>query len=74
VIRLPGAMVTSAPSNQNGVERMEPTVGLDELDLPVVYTWLKWKDAKIMDRLKIARKYEILIPTSIEPRYILKGL
>jgi hypothetical protein len=74
VIKLPGVMITSAASNQDGVERMEAATGLDELDLPVIYTWMNWKDAKIMERLKLARKYEILVPTSVASKYILKGL
>jgi hypothetical protein len=74
VIKLPDVMMTSAPSNQNGVERMEATAGLDKLDLPVIYSWMNWKDAKIMQRLKIARKYELLVPTSLASQYIIRGL
>lgn len=74
VIKLPGVMITSAASNQDGVERIGAEAGLDELDLPVIYNWMNWRDSKVMDRLKLARKYEILIPTSVASQYIVKGL
>lgn len=74
VIKLPGVMITNAASNQDGVERMDAAIGLDGLDLPVIYTWTDWRDAKVMDRLKLARKYEILVPTSVATKYIVKGL
>jgi hypothetical protein len=74
VIKIEGVMITSAASNQTGVERMAAAAGLDELDLPVIYTWTDWKDSKIMDRLRLARKYEILVPTNVPIRYIIKGL
>jgi ssDNA thymidine ADP-ribosyltransferase, DarT len=74
VIKLPGVMITTAASNQTGVKRMEASVGLDELDLPVIYTWTNWRDSKVMERLKLARKYEILVPTSLATNYIVKGI
>ena len=36
VIKLPGVMITNAPSNQNGVERMVAAPALDGLDLEVL--------------------------------------
>lgn len=70
VIKLPGVMVTSAASNQSGVERKLASVGLDELDLPVVYTWMEWKDPKILTRLKVAEKYELLVPKHVPLAYV----
>jgi len=53
---------------------MDAVAGLDQLDLPIIYTWTNWRDPKIMARLKLARKYEILVPTNVASQYIVKGL
>ncbi len=74
VIKLPNVMITDAPSNQKGVERIVAATALDKLDLDVLYKRMEWKDPAVLDRLKIAEKYEILIPTSLDKRYIVGGL
>jgi ssDNA thymidine ADP-ribosyltransferase, DarT len=74
VIKLPGVMITSAPSNQNGVERIAAAQALDGLDLQVLYTRTDWNDPQTKTRLQAAEKYEILIPRSLDKRYIIAGL
>lgn len=74
VIKLPGVMITNAPSNQGGVERIAAAQALDGLDLDVIYTRMEWTNSAIMERLKIARKYEILVPTSVARQFIVGGL
>jgi len=74
VIKLPAVMITSAPSNQNGVQRVAAATALDGLDLEVIYKRTDWSDAAIKARLQAAEKYEILIPGSLAKQYIVGGL
>jgi ssDNA thymidine ADP-ribosyltransferase, DarT len=74
VIKLPDVMITNAPSNQNGVERMAAAGALDGLDLEIIYKRTDWSDAEIQARLKAAEKYEILVPGSLAKQYIIGGL
>ncbi len=74
IIRVNGVMITNAASNQNGVERILATEALDGLDLDVVYKWMKWTEPEINARLRIAEKYEVLIPKEVPVRCILHGL
>jgi hypothetical protein len=74
IIAVDGVMITNAPSNQKGVERVSANKGLDELDLDVIYTWMKWADPEIRARLSVAEKYEILVPKAVVLKYIVHGL
>ena len=74
VIKLPDVMITNAPSNQSGVERVAAALALDGLDLEIIYKRTDMVDAEIQARLKVAEKYEILIPGSLANRYIIGGL
>jgi hypothetical protein len=74
VIKLAGVMITNAPSNQNGVQRIAAASALDGLDLEVLYKRTDWNDAAIKARLQTAEKYEILIPSTLDKRYIVGGL
>ncbi|MGZ5876015.1 MAG: DarT ssDNA thymidine ADP-ribosyltransferase family protein [Bradyrhizobium sp.] len=74
VIKLPNVMITSAPSNQTGTERVAVTAALAGLDLEVIYNRTEWSDADIRARLQAAEKYEILIPRSLEKQHIVGGL
>jgi hypothetical protein len=74
VIKLADVMITNAPSNQSGVERIAAATALDGLDLEVLYKWTDWNDPKVRARLQAAEKYEILIPGSLDKRYIVGGL
>ncbi len=74
VIRLPNVVITNAPSNQAGVERVAAAAALDGLDLEVLYKRTEWADPDINARLRKAEKYEILIPNSLATQYITGGL
>lgn len=74
IIKTDGVMVTNAPSNQSSVERIAVATALDALDLEVLYTRMNWQDATINERLRIAEKYEILVPKRVALKYILHGL
>lgn len=70
VLHLPGVMVTSDVSNQAGVEPQPVGQLLDQLDLQVIYTRTDWKEASIKERLRIAKRYEILIPRQVPLEFI----
>ena len=74
VIKLPGVMITNAPSNQHGVERIAAAQALDQIDLPIIYTRMDWTVPEIKARLDIADKYEILIPLGVHVSNIVAGL
>lgn len=74
VLLLPGVMITNAASNQSGVERIPAAKALDDLDLDVLYTRMDWRDQAIHGRLSAARKYEILVPSSVATKHIVYGL
>jgi hypothetical protein len=74
VIKRPNVMITNAPSNQAGVDRIAATAALDGLDLEVLYKRTDWTNAEILARLRAAEKYEILIPGSLAKQHIVRGL
>lgn len=74
VIKMPGVMITNAPSNQNGVVPQNAAPALDQLDLEVLYNRTNWSDPNIQSRLQVAEKYEILIPNSVPLAAIIYGL
>jgi len=74
VIKLPGVMITNAPSNQKGVDRVIARDALDGLDLDVIYKRTDWSDSAIQARLQVAEKYEILVPTGVPLAAIIHGL
>jgi hypothetical protein len=74
IIRDAGVMITNAPSNQNGVQKIAAATALDNLDLDVIYNWMQWNDPPILARLKVAEKYEILVPQQVALKYLVGGL
>jgi hypothetical protein len=74
VIKQPNVMITNAPSNQTGIERIAAAAALDGLDLEVLYKRTDWTNAEIRARLQAAEKYEILIPGSLAKQHIVGGL
>jgi hypothetical protein len=74
VIKLPNVMITNAPSNQSGVQRVAAASALAGLDLEIIYARADWSDSVIQARLQATEKYEILIPGSLAKQYIIAGL
>lgn len=52
-------------SNKAGVELLTADQAVEQIDFEVLFTRTDWKDSAIMERLKTARKSEILIPTIV---------
>jgi hypothetical protein len=73
VLMVPGVMMTDIVANRRDAvpETAERMVG--QHDLKVIYTRTDWKDSAVQERLKSARKYEILVPDHV-PLELIKGL
>ena len=65
VLKIPGVMYTSDVSNKSGVVPITIEAAKDEIDFDVLYTWTDWKDPAIKQRLKAAKKCEVLVPELI---------
>jgi hypothetical protein len=74
ILKVNGVMITNAPSNQTGVQKVLAAAALSNLDLDVIYTRLDWTDPAVNGRLQIAEKYEILVPQRVTIDYISGGL
>lgn len=70
IIKLPNVLITDAVSNKTGVKPMLAS-DIHKLDLEVVYKRTNWGDPAVNARLKIAEKYEILVPNYVPLNYIL---
>ena len=70
IIKFPGVMITNEVANKAGVIPRVASEMLDQLDLEVIYRWTDWKDLAVKERLKIAHKYEILIPDRVPQNFI----
>lgn len=66
-----GVLMTAEVSNKSGVEARPVAEVLPEVDLKVIYTRTDWKDAAVKERLKAAKKYEILVPNRVWTQMIL---
>lgn len=61
----PGTMIVDTVSNRAGANPRPAEEIIKSLDLKVIYTRTDWKDPEVQERLKIAKKYEILVPGHI---------
>lgn len=73
VLELPGVKMSLGVSNKNDVPIQEPSSAFDAMDTEVVFSRTNWKDPAIQSRLKVAKKYEVLVPTQVE-RGLIGGL
>jgi len=71
IIKLPGVMMTNDISNKAGVELGAPEEILDQLDMDVIYRRTKWVDPEIQKRLRIAEKFEVLVPDEVLLKYVM---
>lgn len=70
VLRTPGAMIVDVVSNRADAVPRPAEEMIRNLDLKVIYTRTDWKDPAVQERLKAAKKCEILIPDRIPPHFI----
>jgi hypothetical protein len=70
VMRLEGVLMSDGVANKSDVEHLPLEDMLPKLDYEVLYKNTNWSDPEIKERRKIAKKFEILVPKSILPKYI----
>lgn len=69
VIKLPGVLITLDVSNKTGIVGQPPTEALDQMDLKVLYTRMKW-EGEVLERLKVVEKCEVIVPTHVPLEYL----
>ena len=70
ILRVNGAMLTAAMSNLRSVTPITLAEACGQLDFAAIYGRMDWTDPEQMERVKVARKYELLIPSVIPLHYI----
>lgn len=73
VMNLPNVVYTKDVSNKRGVPALKFDEAVEQLDFEVMYTRTDWKDPEIQERLRIAKKAEILVPNFV-PIGFIRGL
>ncbi|MNS63896.1 hypothetical protein D3C72_970030 [compost metagenome] len=70
VIQLDGVLISEHVSNKADAIIKPAAEALDEIDLEVIYTRTDWRSEEIKERMKVARVYEVLIPTKVDARML----
>jgi ssDNA thymidine ADP-ribosyltransferase, DarT len=70
VINFANVMFTPDVSNKAGVQAVPISQAVELIDFEVLYTRTDWSDQAIQQRLKIAEKYEVLVPCHIPLSHI----
>jgi hypothetical protein len=72
VLQIPGVRIALGVANANDVEILPVDQAIGRLDTEVLYTRTDWKDTTINQRLRVAEKFEVLIPGAV-PRDLITG-
>lgn len=72
VLQIPGVKIELGVANANNVEILSAADAIDRLDVEVLYSRTDWKNPAIYSRLRVAEKFEVLIPDSV-PRNLITG-
>lgn len=70
ILRTAGALISKDVSNKANASYGDPSEYIEQIDLEVIYTRTDWKDKTIQERLKDAKKCEILIPDHVPSEFI----
>lgn len=70
IIRMPGAMISTDVSNKAAAVFGSVEEFIDKIDLQVMYTRTDWNNSEIKERLKAAKKCEVLILGDVPTEYI----
>ena len=70
IIKIEGVMMTGGVSNKAGIAPEAPGEVLEKLDIEAIYR-PAWGAPGFVDRLKVAEKFEILVPDQVPLNYIL---
>jgi len=65
VILIDGVKVSLSVANSHDAKLLHPDEAIEEMDLEVLYERTNWKDIGVQERLKKARKYELLVPSNV---------
>jgi hypothetical protein len=74
ILREHGVKITLDVANKPGIPLLDPVDALKEIDFEVLYTKRDWRDPAIQERLRAARKCEVLVPSRIPREMIVGGL
>ncbi|WP_137152334.1 DarT ssDNA thymidine ADP-ribosyltransferase family protein [Devosia sp. FKR38] len=71
VLAEPGVLICDGVSNKSGAQPLPPAEIINKLDWEILYGGrLKWKEPQNYERLKIAEKYEVLVPVQVAHKFI----
>jgi hypothetical protein len=73
VLHFDGIRFTADVSNRRGVELLTLEQACEVMDFEVIYDRNNWRDPAIQERRKVAKRYELLVPTDI-PLELISGL
>lgn len=65
ILNCEGIIFCPDVSNKSGVPRLTITEACEVMNFSVIYERTDWRDPKIQERLKQAKKYELLVPMDI---------
>lgn len=71
ILRISGTVVTDVVSNSSDCKPLAIESGFEGLDLKIIYKKSDWTNATVKERLKIAKKYELLVPKQISTEFVL---
>lgn len=70
IILAPGSLISKGVSNKSNAEYGDASKYIEQIDLRIIYTRTDWNDRAIQERLRAAKKYEILIPRHVPIEFI----
>lgn len=70
ILRLNGVIFTPAVAYKKGCPLLTLNQAVQVMDFSVIYDGLDKYDPEINDRREVTRKYEILVPVSIPPKFL----
>jgi hypothetical protein len=73
VIHTPGVLFCPDVANKSGVEMMDLTTAVSEMDFEIIAPAHKWLDPSLFERKKRACRYELLVPGRI-PLSLISGI
>lgn len=71
VLQIPGVLYCANVSNKSGVPTLNAEEAATQIDFEVLFTWLDWRDSLVQQRLRAARKSEIIVPNLVPIDYIM---
>jgi hypothetical protein len=73
VLHIDDIRFTADVSNKRGIELLTLEEACEVMDFEVIYDRTNWRDPAIQERRKLAKRYELLIPTDI-PLELISGI